>query len=149
MNEYVIGRANSHLRSQLTGKAANLLALQEMELPVPEFICLTSKAFTETIAPVAGNLRELLTDCNYDDYEQLNQVSTRAKALIRSCKLSQSVRKKLQDGLDTLSNYSRFSVRSSAALEDGASHSFAGQLSTSLNRSGRIRIGRRNRVRQG
>lgn len=133
MNEYVIGRANSHLRSQLTGKAANLLALQEKGLPVPEFICLTSKAYTETIAPVARNLCELLINCNYDDYEQLKQISTRAKALILSCKLSQTIQQKLQDELNTLSNYSRFSVRSSAALEDGASYSFAGQLATSLN----------------
>ena len=90
----------------LGGKAAALLALRQADLPIPDWFAVTPKAFD---ASVAGNE-------DAADIRPSPEVVAAIGAATRRLSGAEA----------------RFAVRSSAVDEDGAQHSFAGQLESYL-----------------
>lgn len=134
MTPYVIHAGNYLANSSVGvgGKARNLFHLQQHGLPVPEFICISSRAFAASIQAVFHEIKGLLGDCVYDDQQQVAQTSAQIKALVMGCELPREALGELQARMKSLGRWDSFSVRSSAANEDAANSSFAGQLSTWL-----------------
>jgi rifampicin phosphotransferase len=122
--------ANEHV--EIGGKARNLFILQKNGLPVPEFFCVSSAAFADTLAPVLGDIAQLLRACDDTDFDSLSNAAVAIGKHIQACEFSADLRAQIATALTTLPNNTSLSVRSSAANEDGLKSSFAGQLSTFL-----------------
>jgi len=103
---------NQNPAALIGGKAASLLALQEADLPIPAWFAVTPEAFEASVPDTAGVSDEALK--NLSPSPDVNK--SIAEAVARLCAEASS----------------RFAVRSSAVDEDGAQHSFAGQLESFL-----------------
>ena len=105
----------------LGGKAAALAVLGRSGLPIPAWFAVTPHAFADSLPPHAQQV--LVTAKSFADIQQLAhtiypdlQVQAAVEAaLLSMCSAGQLV-----------------AVRSSAIDEDGAKHSFAGQLDSYL-----------------
>lgn len=135
MNPYIL-HTDNHARFpsvEVGGKARNLFKLKQQGLPVPDFICITSLAFEECLRPVIADIKRLLDGCHYDDLQSVTETSRQITRQVMECELSPAVQQALHESLQSLRQWPSFSVRSSAANEDGLKSSFAGQLGTWLN----------------
>jgi phosphohistidine swiveling domain-containing protein len=103
------------------GKARGLAAAERAGFAVPPWFVLTSDAFTDSLGPTRRAALE-------------QAVNTDSPArIVESVELSAAVRAELEAALATLcAGGERVAVRSSASDEDGAQHSFAGQLESVL-----------------
>lgn len=135
MNAYVIhcNEARDFATGDVGGKASSLLQLKHHGVPVPDFFCVSARAFTETLAPLRPHIASCLAACRHDDFRSLAETATQIQALINASPLPDRIATALDNALGTLPDGERLSVRSSAANEDGATCSFAGQLGTWLN----------------
>ena len=105
----------------LGGKARALRVLSRAGLPVPDWFVVRGMAFLESLGET-GKL-QLLNARDAADVE----------SLIQNLKPGPDVTKELHEGLARLCPVGGlFAVRSSASDEDGAEHSFAGQLESFL-----------------
>lgn len=115
------------------GKGYNLYLMTREGLPVPEWIVIGKRYYEMFIAQ--GDLKQKVED-SLRQWEQGQISPAECSKHIENLFLSQKEDGKLlqaiQDGLKAIGNPPSFSVRSSAADEDSASHSFAGQLSSYL-----------------
>ncbi len=102
----------------LGGKAASLAALQHSNLPIPTWFAVSPEAFWLSLGEERKRL-ETLTRA--DDIQDL----------LKDLQVHSGVSKAIEEALKTL-GAERVAVRSSALDEDGASHSFAGQLESYL-----------------
>ena len=105
-------------RERVGGKAAALAALHEAGFPVPPFFVLTPEAYTDSLAParnVAAGDRPVTSGPLDDLYPGAGVCADLKQALDVLCPRGEGV-----------------AVRSSASDEDGAAHSFAGQLDSYL-----------------
>lgn len=103
------------------GKAKALADLSQANFPIPEWFVLSPQAFTLSLSKTQ---KTALTNC--DDFETI-------QTILKDIDLSSSVKKALSEAIKDLYIESAFvAVRSSAADEDGAEHSFAGQLDSFL-----------------
>lgn len=134
MTPYVIYPDNYQANAAVGvgGKARNLFHLQLNGVPVPEFVCISSQAFVASLQAVFAEIKKLLGECRYDDQQQVAHISAQIKALVMGCELPPQAHDELQAQMHRLGHWDSFSVRSSAANEDAANSSFAGQLSTWL-----------------
>ncbi|WP_242059763.1 PEP/pyruvate-binding domain-containing protein [Oscillatoria sp. FACHB-1407] len=102
---------------QLGGKANALTTLVQYNFPVPAWFVLSPQAFEHSLTP---QQREQLQSGDLDQ-------------ALRNLRLSETAQAELMKALQTLCpNGERVAVRSSAVDEDGATHSFAGQLESFL-----------------
>ncbi len=101
------------------GKAAALAALSEADFPVPEWFVVSPAAFEKSVAK--------------DQRESIGHNDDTAWSEVR---LDPGVASEVDDALNDLANRADgkilFAVRSSAAEEDSAGHSFAGQFESFL-----------------
>jgi len=139
MKSYVIQVANflanesfANQQVEIGGKARNLFILTQHGLPVPEFFCVSSAAFADTLAPVLDDITQLLRACDDTDFDSLSNAAAAIRQCIEACEFAPELRTQIATALTTLPNQISLSVRSSAANEDGLKSSFAGQLSTFL-----------------
>ena len=119
--------------SAIGGKAANLVRLERAGLPVPPWFCVTTAVFRDVseaaLAPLAGDLSQF----DASDQDQATRISARIGEGIHGRGLSDRDRDALHEGYRALVGESRFvAVRSSAADEDSAGASFAGQMDSFL-----------------
>jgi pyruvate,water dikinase len=115
------------------GKAANLVRLQRAGLPVPPWFCVTTAVFREVSAAALAPLTVDLAQFDAGDQEQATRISGRIGEGIHSRGLSGRDRDALHAGYRSLVGGSEFvAVRSSAADEDSAGASFAGQMDSFL-----------------
>jgi rifampicin phosphotransferase len=102
----------------LGGKAASLAALQHSNLPIPAWFAVSPEAFWLSLGE---ERRRLETLKSADDIQDL----------LENLQVHSSVSKAIGEALKNL-GAEHVAVRSSALDEDGASHSFAGQLESYL-----------------
>jgi rifampicin phosphotransferase len=103
----------------LGGKAASLAALQDSSFSIPPWFVVSPEAFWLSLG--TDLRRDLETCTNSHDIQEL----------LKNLRAHDEVVKALEKGLASL-NCKHVAVRSSALDEDGASHSFAGQLESYL-----------------
>ncbi len=116
-----------YVRSRAGGKGANLHTMTKAGLHVPEWFVLPTTAFENFIKQ--KNLTEFIE-------QALNKGHKEAEKLIEAkfleSKMPEDLAALIVSNWESRLDRSMISVRSSAADEDGSSHSFAGQLSSYL-----------------
>jgi pyruvate,water dikinase len=106
---------------QFGGKAAALAQLARARLPIPRWFVVSTKAFYSTLTLAQRRLLETA-----DDPQKIGE-------MLESVRLCESIKLELAEALEELCpNGEMVAVRSSAIDEDGAQHSFAGQLESYL-----------------
>jgi len=139
------------------GKGANLSEIYNIGTPVPPGFVVTAQAYDYFIekAGLKEKIKELLSQIDYENTTQLNEITQNIRALIVDSKLPNEMKEEIieayenldvsgfdiQKGaaLDILNNATEpifVAVRSSATTEDLADASFAGQQDTYLNIKG-------------
>ena len=126
----------SFARREAGGKGLHLFQLHREGLPVPAWRVLGVRAFAAFRAAndLEPAIQQHLQTLNPDDGgapEKLEAVSTAIGQLIADAPLPSGIGRDIMAAFDSL--VAPIAVRSSAAGEDSAQHSFAGQLSSFLN----------------
>jgi pyruvate,water dikinase len=118
---YVFPDREVDVQGPIGGKARALAALREADLSIPSWIILFPDAFYASLTAVqCETLQKACTDVEI-------------RGLVEGLQVSPNVRAELQAALAELCPRGELvAVRSSASDEDGAQHSFAGQLDTFL-----------------
>lgn len=112
------------------GKAANLARLVKMRVNVPEWFCLSSRAFAQFVEEY--KLKEKLVPT-----KDLKAFSAQVEELFCTLPLPADVRQELEHALNSAHFSDVFvAVRSSGLDEDSANYSFAGQFSSFLFQKG-------------
>lgn len=115
------------------GKALNLARLERAGLPVPRWFCVTTAVFRDVSAPALASLAGELERFDAGDQEQANRISASLANAIHATGLSEADRAALHQAFRELTDRGSFvAVRSSAADEDSAAASFAGQMDSFL-----------------
>jgi len=121
---YVLRPEQTADRGQLGGKAAALAALRRARLPIPAWLAISPAAFAASLG--AEGQAALASVC-------LDGDSARVDAALAGLAPSAALCRELAPALAELATPGgRLAVRSSAVDEDGAEHSFAGQLDSLL-----------------
>ena len=139
------------------GKGANLAEIYNLKTPVPPGFVVTAQAYDYFInkAGIKEKIKELLNQIDYENTNQLNEITRNIRALIIDSKFPKEMKQEIieayenldvggfdiQKGaaLDIINNAAEpifVAVRSSATTEDLADASFAGQQETYLNVKG-------------
>ena len=118
---FVIRDREADLQAPLGGKARALAALRRADLPIPAWIVVAPDAFHASLSPEqAAALRGAETE-------------SAIRAAVESLQPSPAVQAEISRALGELCpDAALVAVRSSASDEDGAQHSFAGQLDSFL-----------------
>jgi pyruvate,water dikinase len=115
------------------GKAANLARLERAGLPVPGWFCVTTAVFREVSAPALASLAGELARFDGSDEQQATRISASIAEAIHATGLPGADRAALHACFrDIATRQSFVAVRSSAADEDSAAASFAGQMDSFL-----------------
>ncbi len=116
------------------GKAFHLKKMFDLNLPVPEWVCLSSDAFTLFVEQ--NNLSSIISeDIDFASKEK------RIEEHFLKASLPEALKNNLQGFFDSVNmNESYFAVRSSGSDEDSKDASFAGQFSTFLFQKGKEAI---------
>jgi pyruvate,water dikinase len=118
---YVIADREADKGAPLGGKARALAALRAAELPIPAWFVVRPEAFHDSLAPELRRDLESATDG--EGLRRTLEVLRPSDAVC--AELEQALKDLCPDGAPV-------AVRSSASDEDGAQHSFAGQLDSFL-----------------
>jgi pyruvate,water dikinase len=139
------------------GKGANLSEIFNLKIPVPPGFVVTAQSYDYFIenAGLKQRIKDLLEKIDYENTEQLNEVTKEIRQMITQTKMPQKMQQEILEAyehlgtnhldiakgsaLDILSTASEpvfVAVRSSATTEDLAEASFAGQQDTYLNIKG-------------
>lgn len=124
----------------LGGKAANLVVLESLDLPVPPWYAVTTEAFYQALA-MAG-LRERIADrLTRTDMDDLGAVSSEIRGWIAGVPLPDGLEEEIAAvHAARIGDGTYVAVRSSAAGEDAAGESFAGLHDSFLFIRGRERL---------
>lgn len=116
------------------GKAYHLKKMFDLKLPVPEWVCLSSDAFTLFVEQ--NNLSSIIAE----DIEFSVKEKRIEEHFVKSA-LPEALKKNLENFFQSVNmDESYFAVRSSGSDEDSKDASFAGQFSTFLFQKGREAI---------
>ncbi|MBM3228735.1 hypothetical protein FJZ20_02540, partial [Candidatus Pacearchaeota archaeon] len=139
------------------GKGANLGEMYNLKIPVPAGFVVTAQAYDYFIkeANLKEKIKEFLNKIEYEDTEQLENITKEIRSLIENSNFPKSMKeeiceayenigaeelnlsgKPIHDILRKRSEATFVAVRSSATTEDLADASFAGQQDTYLNIKG-------------
>lgn len=121
--------ATVNLRATIGGKAASLYELMAWGLPVPEWCCVTTAAFEQTLR---ANGLEAVAEWLQHPGQELPMPLDTLREAIMACALPVEIGQGVESFLQRFPE-AHFAVRSSGTLEDGAQASFAGLYVTILN----------------
>lgn len=130
----VTANSTSHFaKDQAGGKGYNLYLLTQAGLPVPPWLILGKKFFSDFIQDkeIATSLTAALASL-IAETKSHEETEAQILSLFLQAGPSEGLRQGISQALAHFGNQELLSVRSSAADEDSASHSFAGQLSSFL-----------------
>ncbi len=134
---YLLNKFESLLahKSQVGGKAYNLAKLEKCKVSTPDWFCITSDYF-QTIVDKNDRLNALIEEyTNLESIDGLKELIKNIHDQIDLCEID------IIDKVAThLERDMHYAVRSSAADEDGAHFSFAGQLESFLYVQGEDKI---------
>ncbi len=128
-------------KNESGGKGYNLFLMSQSGFPVPEWVVLGKRHFESFLN--SSGLRVQIENVLQDFLaEKISGKDTEEKLtkLIKDAPLSKDIDILIDEGMRILGPTTMISVRSSAADEDGSSHSFAGQLSSFLYVTGKAHI---------
>ncbi|MBI1917354.1 MAG: phosphoenolpyruvate synthase [Planctomycetes bacterium] len=118
---FVIRDHEADLQSPLGGKARALASLRQVGLPIPAWLVVTPDAFHKSLSPEQQDTLHAARDAET------------IRAVVEQVRPVAEVLSELLPALDELcADGTMVAVRSSASEEDGAQHSFAGQLDSFL-----------------
>lgn len=123
----------SFAKNQAGGKGYNLYHLSKNGISVPEWVVVCKKEFEDfcTRQDLNSKISEI-TDKFLADSISADEAEVGIKSLFMNAKEDAILREIVNHAFSLISTEGGISVRSSAADEDGSSHSFAGQLSSFL-----------------
>ncbi len=114
------------LKAWAGGKARNMAAMANLDLPVPPWFCVSAQAYAEFV-------RENNLGAKLDASEPFSEFAADVEAAFLQAKISSALRQEIEQKLNSLNLEGSFvAVRSSGLDEDSAEHSFAGQFSSYL-----------------
>lgn len=115
------------------GKGANLAALANAGLPVPQGFVVTTAAYRNLIdSPSIQDAIDRLNTLDSVDTDELTAAAADVRSLVEHRTFSPSVETAVTDAVASFENTDSFAVRSSATAEDFPTASFAGQHETFL-----------------
>ncbi|WP_224450531.1 PEP/pyruvate-binding domain-containing protein [Haloprofundus salilacus] len=115
------------------GKGANLAALAQAGLPVPQGFVVTTVAYEALVdSPQIRDAIDHLDALDSTETNTLTAVAADLRSLLESRKFDASIETAITDATASFENTASFAVRSSATAEDLPSASFAGQHETFL-----------------
>src|SRR5262245_30560698 len=118
---FIVFDADADLNAPLGGKARALAALRQAELPIPPWFVVLPDAFHASLSPEQANALNSAPD------------TASLRAVVDSVTPAAPVIEEIHEAVTALCQPGDFiAVRSSASDEDGAQHSFAGQLDSFL-----------------
>src|SRR5262249_55436044 len=118
---FVIRDREADLQAPLGGKARALASLRQAGLPIPEWLVVTPDAFHKSLSSEQQAALHVARDAES------------IRAVVEQVRPAAEVLSELRPALDELcADRAMVAVRSSASDEDGAQHSFAGQLDSFL-----------------
>ncbi len=128
-------------KNESGGKGYNLFLMSQSGFPVPEWVVLGKRHFegfldSSGLRPKIQGILEGFLVGTISGKETEESITK----LIKGTPLPADIDKLVDVGMQTLGKETMISVRSSAADEDGSSHSFAGQLSSFLYVTGKAQI---------
>ena len=120
-------------RREAGGKGFNLYLMQRNALPVPPWVVLSGRLFRDFISTsgIAEKIQTILGDF-IGQKKSAADAETLIAQLFAQVSMPAQMQAQIADAYARLGNNPVISVRSSAADEDSAQHSFAGQLSSEL-----------------
>lgn len=125
-------RATECGREWVGGKAASLSVLLRGRLPVPPGFCVTSDAFRLWLNS-SPQLQEWLGKLGNDGGSPTAEPRKPQRAVPEPTEMPESVKEAVLSAWRGLGEERCYAVRSSATVEDGKRHSFAGQFESVLN----------------
>jgi len=120
MSRLVVDSHGIDATTAVGGKARSLAALADAGLPVPRWFVVLPAAFEASVPPSIAS-----AEAGKGDLPAL-------RAAVQRSALAPEVEAAIEAALAAFADTDRFAVRSSAQDEDGARHSFAGQLESFL-----------------
>lgn len=132
-------RATDRERELVGGKAASLAVLMRGRLPVPPGFCVTTTAFKRWINS-SPKLEEWLRKSENRDPRRTSESENPQRIApedLTAARMPEGVEGAVLSAWRALGEERCYAVRSSATVEDGKEHSFAGQFESVLNVQGR------------
>jgi phosphohistidine swiveling domain-containing protein len=120
----------TYAKREAGGKGYNLYLLSRQNFPVPQWVVLGASIF-RAFRAATGLESKIAETVNQAKSQDLGLIASKVRELILSMPLPKEIEEQARQAYRSLSK-PLIAVRSSAADEDSATHSFAGQLSTFL-----------------
>jgi len=135
---YLVSLESSDDRALCGGKASGLAALLHHGFRVPPGVCVTTRAYADTLASAKLNPDEQWAQAKHVSETDREKILKEYRTRIASLTIPHEVLRSLESALDTISQAftphpaALWAVRSSATNEDDAMRSFAGLYRTLL-----------------
>jgi pyruvate,water dikinase len=113
------------------GKAANLHRLTNQGIPVPAWVCVSSRVCSVAIAEQQSVIERYLAGMDYESPASIQLASDAIRGLVERTSIPESIRRDVERSMDDM-GASHYAVRSSGLVEDSSEGSYAGQFDTYL-----------------
>jgi len=129
------------------GKGGNLGEMYNIDIPVPNGFCTTTKAYFKFIDAngLKPKIKAILDITNVDNPDELSRSSAKIRKLVKSSPVPDDIARDIMNAYKKLCSFGGLNdvpvaVRTSATAEDSADASFAGQGDTFLNVIGEANV---------
>jgi pyruvate,water dikinase len=138
VNTFALAGEHATEVGEAGGKGASLARLAAMELPVPPGFVVGCRVLERALGDRTAELRAAIADAG--DERCLSACAARAREVVHALALPSDVEGEIRARYSELGDDPPVAVRSSAASEDAAAASYAGQQETYLNVRGADRL---------
>lgn len=136
MNKFILefNKLSSEDVSIAGGKGASLGEMTQANIPVPPGFIILSTTFDQFIkdADLVQEIDAILDKVDHKEIHTVESASEKIQGLIKSAKMPENIVGEIKKHFKNLDT-EYVAVRSSATVEDGAEHAWAGQLDSFLN----------------